>query len=78
MHKVTVDTSLVAKLGDLGEQIELCDEQGRTLGYYVPASYDPSLYTWAEEQVSVEELERRRQESGGHTTAEILKRLRDQ
>jgi len=78
MHKVTLDQSTLAKLGNLDQQLEICNETGQTLGYYLPASEDdPSLYQWAKTQITDEELERRRREPGGKTTAEILQRLED-
>jgi hypothetical protein len=76
MNKVIVDRTLRSKLDNLDVELELCDESGRTLGYFVPADqYDRSLYDWAKAQISDEELERRLQEPGGRTTAEVLARL---
>lgn len=75
MEKVILDAAILARLGHLDSHLELCDEEGRTVGYYVPAT-DPDMYRWAEAQVSVEELDRRRREPVGRTTAEVLERLR--
>jgi hypothetical protein len=36
MGKVTLDAATRAKLGGLGEQLELYDEAGTLLGYYAP------------------------------------------
>ena len=79
MDKVTIDSGLRAKLGDLSRQFEICDEMGQTLGFYLPVPpFDPALYRWAETQVSAEELSRRREEPGGRTTAEVFRRLEQQ
>src|SRR5205085_11113158 len=36
MTRVIIDSVMRAKLLNLAEQLELCDEQGRVLGYYAP------------------------------------------
>ena len=60
MHKVTIDATVQAKLGDLSRQFEIYDESGQRLGFYVPApTYDPALYDWVASQFSQEELRRR-------------------
>lgn len=79
MERVTIDPGTRSRLGDLGHQLELCDETGQTLGYFVPAvRYPREVYRWAEEQLSAEELQRRKNEPGERTTAEVLRRLERQ
>jgi hypothetical protein len=76
MTKLIVHPSLRSQLNGLASELELCDETGRTLGYFVPAAeHERQLYDWANAQFTDEELERARQEPGGRTTAEILARL---
>jgi hypothetical protein len=76
MNRITLDQTMRSKPGDVSKQSEICDEQGKVVGYYLPLVADgPSLYRWAEAQVTPEELERRAREPGGKTTAEILERL---
>ena len=78
MDKVTIDSTVRAKLGDLSRQFEICDELGHTLGLYLPIPpFDPKLYQWAKAQVSDEELQRCREEPGEYTTAEVLRRLEE-
>ncbi len=36
MSKLTLDPKLRAKLNGLNEQIEICDETGKTVGHYLP------------------------------------------
>jgi hypothetical protein len=45
MSKVILDPALKAKLNGLHEQVELCDENGQTLGHFRPAqAYHKLLY----------------------------------
>jgi hypothetical protein len=76
MTKLVVDPTLRTKLENVESELELCDESGRTLGYFVPATQNlRELYDWAKTQITDEELERRKNEPGGRTTAEVLARL---
>ena len=59
--------------------LELCDPEGRTLGYFVRTDSrfeaTPEEYEWVKSQISDEELERRRAETGPlRSTAEVLAR----
>jgi hypothetical protein len=77
MSKLILDETLRSKLNGLNEEIELCDESGRTLGHVLPAAiYQKLLYASFEEPpFTSEEVERRRHEQGGRSLAEIWKRL---
>jgi hypothetical protein len=76
MNKVILDAELKSKLNGLNEQLELCDEAGRTVGHFLPADlYKQLLLAWTEANISEEELERRRREPRGRTLAEIWKSL---
>ena len=82
MEKVTLEGELRSRLAALAGEAELCDEQGRTLGYFVPAGGPPDdlerrmMYAWARTLVSDEELERASNEPGPSlSTAELLARL---
>ena len=71
MTKVVIDAAVRAKLDDLQEPVELCDESGRTLGYFHPKFGDSetgSPFTDAE-------IERRQQQRTGRPLKEILKDL---
>ena len=77
MVKLTVDKSFREQLDRVHEQAQLCDEAGKTLGYFLPESlHRRLLYDWANSQVTDEELESARNEPGGSTLAEIWERLR--
>ena len=77
MNRVILDKALRAKLTTLDDELELCDESGRTLGYFMPADLHHRLwYEWARTQFTDEELERASQESGGYTNAELRDRLK--
>ena len=77
MKKVTIDPELRSRLNGLTENIELCDEAGRTLAHLVPPDvYRELLHAWVDAHITPEELERRRQEPRGRPLAEIWKDLR--
>jgi hypothetical protein len=76
MTRVVLDDVLRARLKNLDQQLEVCDESGRTLGHFLPAElYHRLLYDWGNAQISDEELERRLNEPGGRTLAEIWSNL---
>jgi hypothetical protein len=76
MSRVIIDESLRAKLNGFDEEIELCDETGRTVGHFLPTdSYREMLVAWSKAHTTDEELERRMSEPGGRTLAEIWKSL---
>jgi hypothetical protein len=76
MPKVILDETLRAKLNGLNEPLELCDETGGTLGHFLPADvYREIIVAWSKARTSDEELERRMQQPGGRTLAEIWQRL---
>ncbi len=72
MTKVIVDERLRRKLINLAEQAELCDELGQTFGTFIPREpQETKLPPGVEPPFSQEELERRMNEPGGRTLAEI-------
>ncbi len=76
MSRVILDPELRSKLNGLNEQLEVCDEAGKTLGHFLPESlYRELLLCWSKANLSDEELARRRQEPRGRTLAEIWKSL---
>ncbi len=70
MHTVVADEVLRGRLGDMSRKIEIRDESGRLLGWFVPESEsaEPLPFTEAD-------LERVRREPGGKTLAEISRDL---
>ena len=76
MSKVILDQSLRAKLNGLNEQVELCDESGRTLGHFLPLKlYEKLVAANVKIPFSEEEIRRRRQEKGGSSLEEFWKRM---
>lgn len=76
MTKMIVEESLRSKLSKVEEEVEFCDESGNLLGIFYPLGKGRfSLPPGMECPISEEELEKRRQETGGHTLAEIWARL---
>ena len=78
MNKVVIDRDAKSKLGNLTHELEFCDENGQTLGYFIPATgRERELYDWAKREFTDEEVQRARAEPGGLTVDEVLKGLRD-
>ncbi len=71
MVKITVDSELLAKLGDLKSPVTLQDSSGRVLAYLTPA-VDRSIYDELDPGISDEELARRSAAGGGMTLTELL------
>ena len=71
MVRVTVDQAFCAKLGGLDLPVELCDEQGRVVGHFIPEQ-NRSAYEGTEPPISDEELERRFREESGRPLSDIL------
>jgi hypothetical protein len=72
MTRVIIDATLLGKLHNLVQPLELCDESGRVMGQFTP-QLDLSNYEPLEPQVSDEELLRRsRSDEKTYTTAEVL------
>lgn len=80
MSKVTLDPHLRSSLNGLSEPVEICDENGTTLGHFLPqVLYRKMLYALAESQrppLTPEEVERRRHETGGRPLPAIWKDLK--
>jgi hypothetical protein len=76
MDRIVVDRTLQSTLRNLDTRLELCDDAGIVLGYFVPASERRRLlYDWARGQFSEDELARARGQLGGFSLAEILAEL---
>jgi hypothetical protein len=79
MSRVLLDPQLRSKLNGLDEQLEICDESGKTLGRFLPESlYRELLLAWSKADLPDEELQRRRNEPRGRTLAEIWDKLGQQ
>jgi hypothetical protein len=76
MKSIILDTDLKSKIGDLKEDVQLCDEAGHVIGFVLPAEiYRRMFIEMANTLVSDEELEQSFAESGGQTLAEIKREL---
>jgi hypothetical protein len=82
-ESITLDTSLIARLGHLDRELEFRDEEGKTLGFYspaVPSRYvpphrAPEVYAWIRRQSTEAELLRILQEPDVGSTADVLNRI---
>jgi hypothetical protein len=63
MSKLILDPETSSKLQSLTGPVELCNDSGRTLGYFTPAE-DRSLYEGVEIPFTEEELRRAEQSTG--------------
>ena len=78
MSRIIVDATLRAKLNNLANHVELCDELGQTLGHYLPVGrYKELVYAWIRTQGTDDELDRIAREPRGRTLVEIWQRLRN-
>jgi len=78
MNRAVVDDAFRAKLDEFRTQTELCDKEGRVIGVYIPtASQVNKWYDQLRGRYTEEELDRRCNEPGEKTTAEVLKALRE-
>jgi hypothetical protein len=78
MNRALVDDDFREKLDKFCTQTEFCEKDGRVLGVYIPMTVqERKWYDWARGRRSEEELDRRCNEPGEKTTAEVLKSLRE-
>lgn len=76
MQKIIQDPALLTELQRLTGELELRDEAGNLLGYFLPPARHRELFeAWARSPVTDDELDRARGQAGGRTLPEILKRL---
>ena len=75
MGKIILDPTLRAKLNGLTESMEVCDENDKTVGMFLPKSEYQQLLANFEIPFSQEEIERRRNSGGGCSLDEIWARL---
>jgi hypothetical protein len=75
MTKVIADNTMRERLGDFSRQIELCDEHGKTLGFFVP--YLPNFKPPADvvSPYTLEEVRQRAQEPGGKPLKEVWQEI---
>jgi hypothetical protein len=74
MTRVIVDAATRDKLQNTSDLVEVCDESGKTLGYFYQAMSTQTPLAWRS-PYSEEEIQRRRQEKSGRPLADILKDL---
>jgi len=76
MGKLILDDALRARLNGLNEQLEVCDESGQSVGFFLPRSlYQDMLVAWSRTWVPDAELEELSKQTGGRPLAEIWKTL---
>jgi hypothetical protein len=77
MGKVILDAETRAKLNGLAEQLELYDESGNLIGYYLPPKVYSALRMPVDPPFTEEEIEEAFNQTGpGRPLADILADLR--
>ncbi len=76
MTRLTIDPVFQQQLLASHDKVALCDESGRTIGYFMPVVSDDEVLRWARHEISDEEIEEALQQPGGCTTEELVERLR--
>lgn len=72
MIKVAMDETSLTKLRGVKQRVEVCDLEGRIVGYFEPSTFAGYVVPEFDEA----ELDRRSKEPGGFTTAQVLEHLR--
>ncbi|HEX8200088.1 MAG TPA: hypothetical protein VF590_06345 [Isosphaeraceae bacterium] len=75
MSKIIIDSATASILQSQTGRVELCDDSGRTLGYFTPRQ-DRSLYEGVEIPFTEEELRQAEQATERYTTEEVLAYLK--
>jgi hypothetical protein len=76
MTRIILDAATLAKLHQLAEPLEVCDEAGNVLGRFTPSLIPPG-WEPVTPDISEEELDRRAKSPGKwYTTEEVLEHLR--
>ena len=75
MTQIVVDAELRGKLHNLRQPLELCDESGQVLAWLTPVLNPAGARSMEPPPLSEEELQRREQEPGAYSTAEVLAHL---
>ena len=79
MEKIVLDEATAAKLSS-PRGVELFDESGQSLGFFVPSGSAEAARVWASLESTSEACERAMKEieaNGGVTTAEVIQYLED-
>lgn len=78
MTKVTVDAETRSRLAGLDDLLELCDESGRTIGFFHPnVALNGREEAAALSPHTDEEIHELRKQQGGRPLADILKDLEE-
>jgi hypothetical protein len=76
MSKLILDDDMRAKLSGLTPDVELCDMDGRPLGYVItPEEYRKLLYLRAASRHTDGDVDRLKQQTGGRRLIDIWKDL---
>jgi hypothetical protein len=74
MSRLIVDLEMKAKLHNVKDVLEICDDSGHVLGHFIPF-VDPRSIKNMEPKISEEEVQRRTRRGGGRELTAILSDL---
>lgn len=78
MTRITIDAETRSRLVSSGGQVELCDEQGATVGYFMSTGeYRNFIYSWARREFDQEELDRSPSGPDDFSTQDAITHLED-
>ncbi|MDA0816408.1 MAG: hypothetical protein O2946_02450 [Planctomycetota bacterium] len=73
MVRYTLDSETCQRLGEVDQTVELCDGDGKVIGYFLPERGPRGLPpAGLKPTLTAEELEQRRRSRSGRTLDEIL------
>jgi hypothetical protein len=76
MVRFTLDSETCRRLGETNHAVEICDNAGHVIGFFLPEGGPQGLPPpGLESPLSREEIERRRRVGAGRTLDEILRGL---
>jgi hypothetical protein len=76
MVRYTLDSETSRRLCEASQAVELCDDSGKVIGYFLPETGPHGMPpAGLESPLSGEEIERRRGSQSGRTLDEILRGL---
>ena len=79
MTRISVDAATAAKLHEVSQFVEVCDEAGNLLGHFAPDESSPAFTAWLkglDPGLSEEEMDRLFRQREGIPTDELIRQLR--
>ena len=76
MSKIVMGPELLRQFQNVNEQVEFCDQAGKTVGHFLPETlYQEMVNAYVEKVFPKSEVEEALRQSGGKTLKEIWRKL---